>query len=199
MSLTTNVHELTREHLVHTPAGRLETVPALLDQLDAAAGETRAGSNGGGGDGTPSPISLDVVALQQDIEREAWANQGELIPSFKGTLKQVIQSWAVESINGEWMAYLEHITLDWIDKIRAITEPAKPPRKLHRPCPACGVLYGGDEHKPGLLLHCWADDGALLPPGQWTAECIHCEAAWAGGELGWLSRALNTETEGINA
>ena len=194
MSLNVYVHELTREHLVQTPDGRLESVPALLDQLDAAAGETRAGSNGGG-NGTPSPISLDVVSLQQDIEREAWASQAELIPSFKGTLKQVIRSWAVEPINGEWHAYLEQETKQWCASIRAIVEPTKPPRKLHRPCPACGILYGGDEHKPGLLLHCWADDGALLPPGQWLAECLHCEAEWRADELGWLRRALNSEGE----
>lgn len=194
MSLSVHVHELTREHLVTTPDGRLVSIPALLDQLEAAATDTRAGSTSRG-NGIPSPISLDVVALQQKIEREARTEQLELYGTDVGELKAIIQSWATDSITGEWAAYLEQVTLGWLKEVRAIIKPDKPPRRLHRPCPACGVLYGGDEHKPGLLLHCWDTDGNLLPPGHWTAECIHCEAAWTGAELSWLSRALNTESE----
>lgn len=197
MSLQTQVHELTREHLVTTPDGQLVGNPALLDQLsDAVTAETRAGSAGGNA-GVSLPIGEGALALLQDIEREARRHQHELIPSFTGTLKAVIQSWTIEPINGEWHAYLERVTLEWIDRINGIISPVKPPRKLHRPCPSCGVLYGGDDHKPGLLLYCWGEDGTMLPPGQWTAECIHCEAAWGPTELTWLTRALNPE--GANA
>jgi hypothetical protein len=188
-SLRDNVHRLTREHLTRVD-GELVVVPAFLDQLETAVSP---GNDGGTSNGKPLPINVTAIDLMRSIDTEAREHQAELIPSFKGTLKQVIQSWAVEDINGEWMVFLEHVTLDWLDRIRALLNPTKPPRKLHRPCPACGVLYGGEDNKPGLLLHCWGDDEGLLPPGKWTAECVHCGAAWNADELGWLTRAINPE------
>jgi hypothetical protein len=167
------------------------SVPALLDQLEAAVtAETRAGSAGAGG--VSLPIGVGALSLLQDIERDARDHQNELIPSFAGTLKALIESWAVEDINGEWLAFLEHVTLDWIDQISAIIAPSKPPWRPHRPCPSCGLRYGGDERRPNLQIHCWDDEGKLLrdPESTWWAECVHCGAAWGPSQMKWFMHAI---------
>lgn len=192
MSLRTNVHQLCSEHLTTGPDGKPVKVPALLDQLsNAVTAETRAGSSGSGG--RSLPIGEGALSLLQDIEREARDHQYEMVAhESKCSLRTLLGMWANGAVTTpEWEVFLEHATLDWSDRITAIVNPSKPPRKLHRPCPACGVQYGGDERKPGLHLHCWDSAGELAPPGDWTAECIHCGAGWDGSELGWLSRAVS--------
>ncbi|MGN6722765.1 MAG: DUF7341 domain-containing protein [Marmoricola sp.] len=187
MSLRDNCHRLCREHLTMGPKGPI-SVPALLDQLEAAVTANEHGSGGTSG-GVALPIGEGALALLQDIEHGAREHQHELIPSFAGTLKAVIESWAVEDINAEWMAFLEHVTLDWIDAINAIVAPTKPPRKLTLPCPACSVLY--HEGKPALRVHCWDEDGGMLKIWQWTAECVGCGAGWPPEQMGWLVKAVH--------
>lgn len=189
MTLRDNIHQLTSEHL--TLADRKPVkVPALLDQLEGAVTEKRAGA--AGGNGTPIPVSADALALLQDIDREARDHQYEMVAhESRCSLRTLLGMWANGAVTTpEWEAFLEHVTLDWCDRISAMLSTAKPPRKIHRPCPACGVLYGGEERKPGLHLHCWDEDGGLAKPGDWRCECVHCGAAWDGDELGWLSRAV---------
>ena len=187
MSLPVNVNRLTRPHLTYSH-GKPVTIPALLDQLDRAVTEqTTRGGEGAGG--AAIPIGTGALSLKQDIEREAREHQREM-EGFTGyPLTGILQSWAV--LEGEWAAFLEHVTLDWCDRITAIVAPVKPPRRLHQPCPACGVMYGGDDMKPGLQVHCWDEDEGMLPPGDWTAECVHCGAAWKAEEMGWLVRLVN--------
>ena len=165
-------------------------VPALLDRLDAAVTEqTRAGSSGGGA--SSLPIGEGAYALLQDIDREARTHYFEMLAhEFRGSLRTLLKLWAKTTTTPEWESFLEHASLDWCDRILAIVEPKRPPRRLTLPCPACGVLYGEDERKPVLHLHCWADEDNMLPVGEWTAECIGCGAAWGPDEMGWLTRAI---------
>jgi hypothetical protein len=163
-------------------------VPALLDQLDKAVTERRGGAGCTSG-GTPSPISTAALSLKQDIEKELRDHQRERVGYEAGTTKGILHAWA--TLDGEWADFLARVTLGWCDRIIAMLQPVKPPRRLHRPCPSCGVLYGGTDMKPGLQVHCWAEDETMLPPGDWTAECQHCGAAWSGPEISWLTRAVN--------
>ena len=187
MSLRVNINRLTNDHLTTRITGRRVVMRPLLDLLDVAVSEqTTRGGDGGGG--AAIPVGVGALSLRQDIEREAREHQREMDGFTAYPLARIIQSWAV--LEGEWADFLEHVTLDWCDKIEAIVLPVKPPRRIHQPCPACGVLYGGDEMKPGLQVHCWDADEGMLPPGDWTAECIHCGASWDSGDMGWLIRAV---------
>ena len=183
-----NINRLTRDHLTSGSDGRPIRVPSLLDQLNAAV-TVQTARNGSGSDGKPIPIGTGALSLRQDIEREARTHQHSISGSDIGTLVGILQGWA--TLTGEWAEFLEHVTLDWADQISALVAPTKPPRRLHRPCPSCGVLYGGDNMKAGLLIHCWDDEGGMLHVGEWTAECIHCGAAWGNQEMNWLTRAVN--------
>lgn len=188
MTLAVNVNRLTREHLTTGHDGRPSKVPSLLDQLNTAVTvQTTRGGEGSGG--AAIPVGIGALSLQQDIEREARSHQHERVGNDTGTLIGILQAWA--SLEGEWRDFLEHVTHDWIDQIAAIVAPTKPPRRLHRPCPSCGVLYGGDDMKAGLLIHCWDTDGGMRQVGEWTAECIHCGAAWTNEEMTWLRKAVN--------
>lgn len=191
MSLAGNIHALTSEHLTMAD-GKPEKVPGLLDQLDMAiTAETRAGSPGGG---KGLPIGSGAYALQQDIDFEIRNEQYQRTGSDVGTLVAILQSWAGEQ-EPEMVAYLEHVTLDWCDQIRAIINPAKPPLRPAVPCPSCGTIYDREGNGPGMRIHCWAEDESLLPPGEWTAECIHCKAAWTSENMPWLARVLHVASE----
>ena len=187
MSLTANIHTLTRPHLTLDPNGKPHQTPAMLDELKAAATETRAGAPGNGGRSTP--ISTDAIALMQDIEFQARDEQYQRTGTDVGTLVGIIQSWATEE-DAEMIAYLEHVTLDWLDQITALISPVKPPWRPAVPCPACGVIYDQEGNGPGMRVHCWDDEGAIKAPGDWTAECIHCAAAWTPENMAWLARVL---------
>lgn len=190
-TLTQNIHELTRPHL---PAGATldtEPVPALLEQLDAAVtAETRAGS---AGSNEPAiPLGTGSLALKQDIDWRARDEHYRLTGSDTGTLAAIIQAWATIT-DHEWVVFLEHVTQDWIDQIRQILTPTKPPYRPAVPCPSCGVLYNSNGEGPGLRVHCWAEDENPLPLGEWTAECVHCGAGWQDAEaMGWLRASLLT-------
>lgn len=187
MSLADNIHRLTREHLTQMNGG-LVSMPSLLVQLDAAVtAETRAGSHGGGGKGLP--IGSGALSLLQDITRAARDEQQQRTGTGIGQVGVIIQSW-VDERDTEMIAYLEHVTLDWIDQIRAIINPTKPPWRPAVPCPSCGVIYDRNGNGPGMRVHCWAEDEGLRPPGEWTAECIHCGAGWTAENISWLSRVL---------
>ena len=187
MSLAGNIQALTSEHLTMVD-GKPETVPALLDQLDAALTD-KNGRTGGGG-GKALPISDAAYSLWQDINFAARNEQYQRTGTDVGTLAGIIQSWGNEG-NPEMVAYLEHVTQDWVDQIKAIINPTKPPWRPAVPCPACGVIYDKDGNGPGMRVHCWGEDETMLPPGQWTAECIHCQAAWTSDNMPWLARVLD--------
>ncbi|GAA1337200.1 DUF7341 domain-containing protein [Arthrobacter roseus] len=186
MSLSQNIHTLTRPHL---PAGATldsKPEPSLLDQLAKAVYD---GAKGGKGNGTPIPISAEVVSIQQDIDRDARDIQHDLTGSSTGTLVGVIQSWAdVEDMH--WVAFLEHVTMDWVDQIEGIIRPHKPPYRPAVPCPSCDMIYNADGEGPGMSIHCWGPDDVMLPIGKWTAQCTHCNAGWGPDEMKWVRHAL---------
>lgn len=186
-NLTQHIHTLTRSHLSLGPDNKHHARPALLTQLEDAATEKRAGATGGGG--TALPISTDAIALMQDIDWDARNEQYQRLATDKGTLTDIIQSWATEEAP-DMVAYLEHVTLDWIDKINALISPVKPPWRPAVPCPACGIIYDKQGSGPGMRVHCWDANEAIMAPGDWSADCIHCGAKWAPSEMNWLSRTL---------
>lgn len=187
MTLPDNIFRLTAEHLTMAD-GKPESVPSLLDQLDVATTD-KNGRTGGGG-GKSLPISDAAYSLRQDIDWAARDEQYQRTGSDVGTLVAIIQSWASEQ-NPEMINYLEHVTLDWVDQIGAILNPVKPPWRPAVPCPACGIIYDREGNGPGMRVHCWGEDEAMLPPGQWTAECIHCDSAWTSENMPWLARVLD--------
>lgn len=186
MTLPDNLHRLTAEHMTMNDGGRAVKVPSLLDQLDASTTD----KTGGGGSGTGLPISAAAISLRQDIDFAARDEQYQRTGSDIGTLVGILQSWASEQ-DPEMIAYLEHVTLDWCDRIGAIISPVKPPWRPAVPCPACGIIYDRDGNGPGMRVHCWGEDEAMLPPGEWSAECIHCKAAWTAENMPWLARVLD--------
>lgn len=191
MSLQGNIQALTTEHLTMVD-GKPDRVPALLDQLDAALTNKNGRTSGTGG--TALPISDAAYALWQDINFAARNEQYQRTGTDVGRLNDIIQSWANEQAP-DMVAYLEHLTLDWCDQIKTIINPTKPPWRPAVPCPACGLIYNKEGAGPGMRLHCWADDETMLPPGQWTAECIHCGASWTSDNMPWLARVLHVATQ----
>ena len=96
--------------------------------------------------------------------------------------------WAV--MPDDWDQYLTDVSSEWIDAITGLLHPAKPRRRLHRPCPACGVKYHGPDREPALTMNRWDQHEDMLPPGQWDASCLACGAEWHGDDVQWLSHAL---------
>lgn len=186
MTLADQIHRLTSEHMTMTD-GHATKVPSLLDQLDAAMID-KTGRAGGGGS-RALPISDAAYSLRQDIDFAARDEQYQRTGTDTGTLVAIIQSWAIEQ-DAEMVAYLEHVTMDWCDQIKEIVSPSKPPWRPAVPCPACGIIYDREGNGPGMRVHCWGEDEAMLPPGDWTAECIHCKAAWTSENMPWLARVL---------
>jgi hypothetical protein len=188
-TLRDNIHRLTREHLTRVD-GELVTRPALLDELEQAIHPNAAGGSTGSAK-LRLPIDEKALALLQDIIRSAREHQHELIPSFRGTLVQIIQSWGVEDINGEWMKFLEHVTLEWCDKIEALLNPPRPWRPS-QPCPSCGQRFHGEERTPTLAVYFRDEHGDQMHPKKWRMVCAACEAEWAGDDLGVIAHAIAT-------
>jgi hypothetical protein len=186
VTLSDNIFRLTSQHLIITD-GQATKVRSLLGQLDAAMTD-KTGRTGGGGS-RALLISDAAYSLRQDIDWAARNEQYQRTGTDIGSLGAIIQSWNNEQ-DAEMIAYLEHVTLDWCDQIKAIVNPSKPPWRPAVPCPACGIIYDREGNGPGMRVHCWGEDEAMLPPGDWTAECIHCKAAWTSEKMSWLARVL---------
>jgi len=194
MGLTDNVHRLTREHLTRDKDGNLRSVPALLDDLRRAVTPGHAGGAGGSAGGPPIPINPNALDLLAEIEGEARRDYYEVTGTgWQSTLEELLKVFAARNLSPEWDTYLTHVSLAWIDKITALIWPEKPRRKLvGKICPACGQSVYGDERKTCLSLGCWDDEGNMRAIGTWDIECASCEAAWAGEQVAYLLRALDT-------
>lgn len=193
MTLRNHVHELTRPHLKTAPDGVLRHAPALLSELRAAVTPGQNGF-GGGKSGPPIPISPDALDLLGAIEKEARKDYAEAVGAvWNGTLEGLLQSYQDAPISLEWEAYLGRVTLGWIDQIAALLWPVKPRRKLvGKTCPSCGWATYGEERATCLTLGCWDAEGNMRPIGTWDIECGNCEAGWAGDQVTFLLRALDT-------
>jgi len=194
VTLKDNAHQLVREHLKMDRDGKAHKVPALLEELRRAVTPGHAGSAGGGMIGPPIPINPNALDLLAEIEGEARRDHYEITSTgWQSTLEELLQAFAAMDLTPEWDAYLTHVSRDWIDKITALLWPSKPRRKLvGKTCPACGWATYGEERKVCLSLGCWDDEGNMRAIGTWDIECASCEASWAGEQVAYLLRALDT-------
>ena len=193
MTLTDNIHQLTSEHLRTSPDNKPHKVPALLDELRAAVTPGR-NSSGGGASGPPIPIDPDALDLLREIETEARRDYLEITEGiWQASLEDLIQRLGTLTLTAEWDNYLTRVSLEWVDRINALLWPVKPRRKLvGKVCPSCGWATYGEERKTCLSLGCWDDEGNMRAIGTWDIECASCEAGWAGDQVSWLLRALDT-------
>lgn len=199
MTLQDSVHQLCRPHLRTGPDGKPHKVPALLDELRNAVTPGR-NSSGGGASGPPIPIDPDAMDLLAEIEADAKRDYQDMTGVRWTKTLEALLPWMVSlDLTPEWAAYLERVTLEWVDKINAHLWPTKPRRKLTGlRCPSCGETNYGEERKVCLSLGCWDDTGNFRPIGDWDIECAGCQAGWSGDRVTWLLRALDTN-EGIMA
>lgn len=182
MSLASNVRILTQPHVAYSPAKKIVTAKPLLTQLTEA-------DNGGGRPTTnerPVPVHLTAIALWQDLEHEAQQHRYEMTEDDSGGLWAIIESWAhVE--DDEWKKFLEHVTLDWIDRITNVIEPPRPRRPLMQPCSACGEKYTpGKDGKRIPAVTAWVWDGLgeqVAKPDTWEVRCDSCGSQWTGKEV----------------
>ena len=162
MGLQDSVHQLCREHLRTGPDGKAHKVPALLDELRAAVTPGR-NSSGGGAAGPPIPIDPDALDLLAEIEATAKRDYYEMTGvQWTKDLDRLLPWMVSLDLKPEWHAYLERVSLEWIDAIQAMLWPVKPRRKLTgKTCPSCGQSLYGEERKVALSLGCWDGDGNL--------------------------------------
>jgi hypothetical protein len=175
------------------PDGKAHKVPALLDDLRNAVTPGNSMS-GGGASGPPIPINAEALDLLHEIETAAKADYYEMTGvQWIKSVSELLPWVASLDLTPEWRAYLEHVTSDWIDRINTMLWPVKPRRKLTgKVCPSCGQSTYGEERKVCLSLGCWDPDGQMAKIGDWDIECAACNAAWAGDQVSWLLRALDT-------
>ena len=192
MSLSDNVHVLTRPHLTNHD-GTLRHAPALLAELRNAVTPGQNGY-GGGASGPPIPINPEAVDMLARMTNDAKTDYREIAGhAWPGTLETLLQHIAGMSLDADWHNYLERVTLEWVDQINAFLWPVKPRRKLvGKVCPSCGWATYGEERKTCLSLGCWDDEGNMRKIGEWDIECGSCEAGWAGDQVIYLLRALDT-------
>lgn len=189
MSFAVHVHQLTQDHLTNG-----EYQAPLLTRLRNASTPGSDGGKAGGDSGKPVPVNLSAVDLFCKIETAA-RNEYRLYRGFVyvGTLENLLRDltgtpWT--ELPEDWDRYLTGISSEWIDEITALLHPKKPRRRLHRPCPACGVKYHGPDRLPALTMNCWDEHEDMMHPSKWDASCAACGAEWHGDNVQWLSHAL---------
>lgn len=198
MSLSQNVHTLTRPHLSTGPHGKLTEQPPLLQELQDAVHPSECGSGGAGKSKTKIPINPDAVDLIAKIQHEAATDHIEMRGwRLVGTTTQTLQSYTTPIYktmpDTEWETYLEHVTHEWINQIEQLVRPRKPRRKLvGTECPSCEQKYHGEERAVCLTADCWGTGEDLLHPSEWHVQCEGCGAQWSGDTLKWFIRALGT-------
>ena len=185
-----HVHQLTQPHISNG-----EYQPPLLARLRAASTPGNDGGRSDGGDtGRPIPIDSTAIELFCKIETAARTEYRHYrgcvyVGRLENLLHHLIAPPFVE-MPDDWEEYLSWKASEWIDEILGLLHPKKPRRRLHRPCPACGVKYHGQDRKPALTVNCWDEHEEMLHPSRWDASCLACGAEWHGDEVQWLSRTL---------
>ena len=182
MNLKDNIRLLTQPHIGYNHAGKIVKQDSLLRQLNKAerTGGTSTTSE------KPIPANINAVALAQDILKEAQQHQYEMHGTTRGSLWAIILSWQ-QIEDKEWVAFLEHVTQDWIDAIRNLINPTRPRRPLHQPCASCGNKYTpGEDGKriPALTAWVWNATGETIAPSEnWEVTCSNCGTQWHGKEV----------------
>jgi len=197
MTLADNIHMLTSEHMTMTDEGEYTKAAPLLAQLRAASGSS-LGAQGGGSGGGGMVISASAVKLEKEIRESALYEHFEMAGTeYRGSLVALLKTWPLINLD-EWQDYLEHVTLDWLDRIREVLESKRPPWRPSMPCPACAQRFYGPERDPCLEVHYWDHDAETMAhPSQWIAKCAGCGAEWNGDNLKWLRVATDTPSEGV--
>lgn len=199
MTLRGNIQELTETHLKMGPAGKPVQAPSLLSELRAAVKPGSDGGSGGASSSAPIPINPDAVDLLREISEGAatdlWEMRGFAI-SKPCSIEQVIRGLD-PAIDFDWHAYLERVTLEWVDAINGMLRPTKPRRKLGVECPSCGQRFHGVERAVCLTADCWGPNEEILHPAAWHVQCEGCGAEWVGDDLKWLIAALNTPSREV--
>lgn len=186
-----HVHQLVSIHL----SGGVPQLP-LLTRLRQATTPGSDGGKSGNDGGAPIPINPNAVDLFCKIETQArreWLHLRGFV--YVGKLEHLLWDMVsppYEELPEDWDEYLHMKASEWIDDIMGLLHPAKPRRKLHRPCPACGVKYYGTDREPALTVNCWDEREDLMHPSKWDAACGACGAEWHGDDVQWLARALVT-------
>lgn len=188
MSLRSTVHQLTADHLTHTPLG-YATAPPLLSQLEAAIKPSGRGA-AAGGSGRGEVINLTALALWEEIAADISIHTQEAGLTPKPDRIETLKLWTIMDSDDDWNEFLTHVTQDWCDRITALLSPMKPYHPS-QPCPSCGLKFYGDENTPPLSVHYLSPDGEQLHPEQWKMECAACEAEWEGDTLGHVARAMS--------
>lgn len=185
-----HVHQLTQPHLA---AGQPQA--PLLARLRAATTPGSDGGKAGADGGKPVPVNLTAVDLLCKIQAAA-RTEWQILRGFpyvghlEDLLADLVRPPFVE-LPEDWDDYLHGKATGWIEEILALLHPVKPRRRLHRPCPACGAKYHGDDRLPALTVNCWDEDEAMMHPSRWDASCEACGVVWHGDDVQWLARALS--------
>lgn len=197
MTLSDNIHQLTNEHMTQADDGSFVTARPLLEQLREAC-TSNHGAAGGGSGGAGLLVNSTAVKLETKIKEDALFNHFEMVGSeYQGGLTPLIKSWTGVT-DTEWIAYLEHETLDWVDQIRNLLVAKRPPWRPTLNCPSCGERFHGPEREPNLWVEYWDhDEEKMAHPSLWTAGCDGCGAEWNGDKLSWLRAATDTRTSGV--
>lgn len=195
MSLAQNITMLTRPHPHTRPDGRIVTRAAFLDQL-AKAIHTR-GRDGAAASEPGIPINTRAIDLWRELDTDARNEEHERAGTMRGTLGSILERWADEQRDAH-AAHLEHVTLDMIDRIQNLLDPAPKRRKLRQPCPACGqdwVLNGDGDREPCLTAGTHDEDGTMRHPAAYDITCASCGAEWHGNQLTDVLAGLDAAPE----
>lgn len=195
MTLADQVHQLVSEHMTKADTGEFVKAPPLLAQLRAAVTSDFAVGRGGSG-GAGMMLNSKATMLEREIREQMLSEQFEMTGiEYQGGIVALLRAWSVAA-SSEWQPYLERVTLEWIDSIRAMLEARRPPWRPSLPCPSCGQRFYGPEREPCLAVHYWDDEAeAVAPPSSWIAKCDGCGAEWNGDNLKWLRAASDTPRE----
>lgn len=187
MTLRSNIHVLCRDHLTTTPFGTVMAV-ALLTQLEQAIKPQPSGTGAAKGGG--SVLNLTALALWEEIAADIGIHTRESGLTPNPDRREALIQWEAMEDDSAWGDFMEHATLDWIERIEALLSPIKPYHPSH-PCPACGVEFHGEDRTPPLNVHHIGPDGKQLNPEAWIMECVACDAQWSGKNLDMIAQAMS--------
>ena len=185
MSLASNINQLTNTHVAMNTRGKIVKQPALLTQLTDFIGAT---GNSGSSE-QPIPGSIKALSLHVQMEWDARNHQYEITGDDSGGLWAILQSWdnTISNTGSDTEQFLEHVTQDWIDQIKACIDPPRARRPLRQPCSACGQRWYYDEDNKraeAVTAWVWTSNGEHIAPVQdWEVHCSACNAQWTGKEV----------------
>lgn len=190
------VNELTREHPVwvrRDTGDELVPVPSLLEQL-AEAVQGSSGDGASRGNKQFLPIAADAFDLLHQIEtltRYHWqlTTRNRVVKD----LPHMVREWAANARSREqYLATAEHITVDWVERIKALFDPPKR-QTVKGSCPECGRRYvysvdqGETVRNPALQV--------MVLEGELSyAECGGCLTRWDNGRLYLLAAVLEGQS-----